>query len=153
MAQHRRCLGSMLLLYADLVSDCYLCVSSGRPFRLLSFLRFFDQRGKAGGKPLSWGGGSDPFFKGVAYTLYMEIKYDTVGEGKFWGFSMIGIHSGVVNGLREMMICMGDNDVASGPSIFGSLLVSALNDLVRPLSCPWLTGGSVRQWTAPFLSN
>lgn len=102
---------------------------------------------------MSWGGGSDPFFKGVAYTLYMEIKYDTVGEGKFWGFSMIGIHSGVVNGLREMMICMGDNDVARGPSIFGSLLVSALNDLVRPLSCPWLTGGSVRQWTAPFLSN
>lgn len=71
------------------------------PFLLLSFLRFFDQRGKAGVKPLSWGGGSDPFFKDVACTLYMVIKYDTVGEGKFWGFSMTGIHSGVVNGLRE----------------------------------------------------
>lgn len=30
----------------------------------------------------------------------------------------------------------GRYDVASSPSIFGSLLVSALNDLVRPLSSP-----------------
>lgn len=152
MAQHRRCLSTMLLLYADLVSDCYLRLSSGRPFLLLSFLRFFDQQGKAGGKPLSWGGGSDPFFKGVACTLYMETKYVTAGEGKFWGFSMTGIHSGVVNGLREMMICMGDT-TSRAVLLSLALLVSAQNDLVCPLSCPWLTGGSVRMWTAPFLSN
>lgn len=56
----------MLLLCADLASDYYLSVSDGHLLLLLSFLRFLNQRGKAGDKRLNWGGGSDPFFKGVA---------------------------------------------------------------------------------------
>lgn len=66
MAQHRRCPSTMLLLCAGLVSDYYLSVSDGHLLLLLSFLRFLNQRGKAGDKRLNWGGGSDPFFKGVA---------------------------------------------------------------------------------------